>query len=199
MKHDKKIITMAVVALLSFAFGCALTQHTQAAKEEETQTLMTCAEPESYPVYQGYLEITEPTTQRERFEGALDPYEIELIGRTIWGEAEGVRDRAEQAAVAWCILNRVDASGKTIEEVVTAPEQFHGYYRVKGEVPEEFRYLAADVMNRWNAEKEGAKDVGRVLPADYLYFIGDGDRNHFAKEYRSTNYWDWSLPSPYIY
>lgn len=198
MKHDKKIITLTVVALLSFAFGCAITQHTQPDKEE-AETFMTCTEPESYPVYQAYLETVPQTTERERFEGALDPEEIELIARTIWGEAEGVTSRAEQAAVAWCILNRVDESGKTIEEVVTAPNQFHGYYRVKGEVPESFRYLAADVMNRWNAEKNGRTDVGRVLPADYLYFIGDGSRNHFTKEYKSAAYWDWSLPSPYTY
>ena len=47
----------------------------------------------------------------------LDPVEVELIGRTIWGEADGVKSEAERAAVAWCILNRVDASGQTIEEV----------------------------------------------------------------------------------
>lgn len=196
-----KLPAVAAVALVSFALGCAITQHTQPEKvteTTETETLLTCTEPESYPVYQAHLEIV-PQTKAATFPNALDPEEIELIGRTIWGEAEGVTDRDEQAAVAWCILNRVDASGKTIKEVVTAPNQFHGYYRVKGEVPEHFRYLAADVMNRWNAEKKGSTDVGRVLPADYLYFIGDGDRNHFAKEYKSTDYWDWSLPSPYNY
>jgi hypothetical protein len=196
-----KLPAVAAVALVSFALGCAITQHTQpekATRTTEAETLLTCAEPET-EVYQAYLETVPETTQRERFEGALDPEEIELIGRTIWGEAEGVTDRDEQAAVAWCILNRVDASGKTIKEVVTAPNQFHGYYRVKGEVPESFRYLAADVMNRWNAEKEGRTNVGRVLPADYLYFIGDGGRNHFTKAYKSTAYWGWSLPSPYNY
>lgn len=122
---------------------------------------------------------------------------VTLLGRTIWGEAEGVQSKTEQAAVAWCILNRVDATGQTIAEVVTAPGQFYGYYRVKGEVPEEFLDLAADVLNRWNLEKQGAEDVGRVLPADYLYFTGDGERNHFRKEYQSTDYWGWTLKSPY--
>lgn len=130
----------------------------------------------------------------------LDPVEVELIGRTIWGEADGVKSEAERAAVAWCILNRVDASGQTIEEVVTAPEQFDGYRPAGdwGECPQRHLDLAADVLTRWKAEKDGAEEVGRVLPADYLYFIGDGERNHFSIEWRSTVYWNWSLYDPYI-
>lgn len=126
-----------------------------------------------------------------------DPEEVELIGRTIWGEAEGVKSKAERAAVAWCILNRVDAWNKTIEEVVTAPMQFLGY-RPEGECPQEHLDLAADVLVRWNAEKEGDKDVGRTLPANYLYFYGDGERNHFSIEWRSGIYWRWTLTNPYI-
>lgn len=146
------------------------------------------------------LAKVEPTTKKvkaTRPDTALDPAEIELIARTIWGEAEGVVSQAEQAAVAWCVLNRVDASGQTIEQVVTAPNQFLGYYRVKGEVPDRFWRLACDVLNRWNAEKRGTKNVGRVLPADYLYFIGDGERNYFSKEWKATDYWGWTLKSPY--
>ncbi len=125
-----------------------------------------------------------------------NPREVELIGRTIWGEAGGVQSKAERAAVAWCILNRVDAYDQSIEEVVTAPWQFHGY-RPEGDCPQEHLELAADVLARWYAEKCGATNVGRTLPADYLYFIGDGWRNHFSIEYESAVYWDWSLPNPY--
>ena len=125
-----------------------------------------------------------------------DPEEVELIGRTIWGEAGGVKSKAERAAVAWCILNRADAWGKSIEDVVTAPHQFHGY-RTWGECPQEHLDLAADVLTRWNAEKEGDTNAGRTLPADYLYFYGDGERNHFSIEWRSGVYWDWSLDNPY--
>lgn len=137
------------------------------------------------------------TTAEPEEDKPVDPYEVELIGRTIWGEAEGVKDKAEQAAVAWCVLNRVDDSGKTIEEVVTAPSQFVGFYRVKGEVPEHFLQLAEDVLLRWRLEKTGMEDVGRVLPEDYLFFIGDGERNYFSQEWKATDYWGWSLKSPY--
>ena len=143
----------------------------------------------------------EVTTEPEEPEevNTLDPVEVELIGRTIWGEADGVKSKAERAAVAWCILNRVDSRGQTIEEVVTAPEQFAGYRPADkwGECPQRHLDLAADVLARWYAEKDGAQDVGRVLPAEYRFFIGDGERNHFSIRWKSTDYWDWSLPDPY--
>lgn len=140
------------------------------------------------------LTTEEPTT-KEAIQ--LDPEEVELIGRTIWGEAGGIQNKAERAAVAWCILNRVDVYGQTIKEVVTAPNQFQGY-RPNGECPQEHLDLAADVLTRWNKEKNGAKNVGRVLPNNYLYFIGDGSRNYFSIEWRSLDFWTWSLSSPYI-
>lgn len=138
-------------------------------------------------------------TPTEAPEPTLDPEEVELIGRTIWGEAEVVKSKAERAAVAWCILNRVDSRGQTIKEVVTAPRQFHGYRPAEkwGECPQKHLDLAADVLARWYAEKEGSEDVGRVLPAEYTFFVGDGERNHFATKWQGTDFWDWSLPDPY--
>lgn len=141
-----------------------------------------------------------PTPEPVKEERVLDPAEVEYIGRTIWGEADGVKSEAERAAVAWCILNRVDARGQTIEEVVTAPRQFHGYRPADkwGDCPQRHLDLAADVMARWYAEKDGAEDVGRVLPAEYLFFVGDGERNHFSIEWQGTDFWNWSLDDPYI-
>lgn len=57
--------------------------------------------------------------------------------------------------------------------------------------------LAADVIERWLQEKNGAADAGRVLPAEYLFFSGDGTHNYFRTEWRGGTVWDWSLPSPY--
>ena len=145
-------------------------------------------------------ERAEPKITQEPVEEPPSLYtaeDVELIGRTIWGEAGGVQSKAERAAVAWCILNRVDAFDQTIEEVVTAPQQFQGY-RPEGECPQEHLELAADVLARWEAERYGEADVGRVLPADYLYFLGDGKRNHFTNEWQSTEYWGWTMDNPYL-
>lgn len=123
--------------------------------------------------------------------------EINAIARTIWGEAGGIPNKAEQAAVAWCILNRYDNDyGKSILNVITAKNQFDGYspsFPLKENLVE----LAEDVVLRWCREKEGEINVGRTLPADYFFFHGDGRHNWFRKEYRSNTYWDWSLPNPY--
>lgn len=124
--------------------------------------------------------------------------EAEMLARLIWAEARGVPSDAEKAAVAWCVLNRVDSTRwpDTIEGVVTDPYQF-AYYS-SDPVTEELLALAEDVLTRWGQEKDGLEDVGRVLPADYFFFSGDGKQNHFRMEYESTSTrWGWSLPDPY--
>lgn len=126
--------------------------------------------------------------------------EVEMLAKTIWGEARGVESITEKAAVAWCILNRVDtkgyACGGDIEYVLTFPGQFVGYDE-ENPVTTECKEIAADILTRWAAEKAGIEDVGRVLPKEYTYFTGDGKRNYFTDEWKGGNTWDWSLPSPY--
>lgn len=124
--------------------------------------------------------------------------DVVMLARLIWGEARGVPSVEQKAAVVWCVLNRVD-SGKypdTIAEVVTQKSQFCGYSE-SFPATDEFMEIAEDVLIRWYQEKAGIKDVGRVLPSEYLFFVGDGVRNYFSVEWRSSEYYDWSLPSPY--
>lgn len=123
--------------------------------------------------------------------------EIQALAKVVYREARGISDKAHQAAVIWCILNRVDAGcwGDTIMDVVTYPNAFA--YIEDTPVEQEFLMLAADVCERWNLEKAGQAEVGRVLPKEYLYFTGDGELNHFTIEWKGTEAWDWSLESPY--
>ena len=124
--------------------------------------------------------------------------DVDMLSRIGYIEARGVISTTERAAVFWCILNRLDNPArveKTIAEVVNAPNQFD--YRPNAPVTEEFKELAIDVLKRWECEKSGQVDVGRVLPREYEYFDGDGRRNYFTTEWRSEEHWDWGLPSPY--
>ena len=125
--------------------------------------------------------------------------EIPYIARTVWGEARGCSE-TEQAAVIWCILNRVDSSIRympdNIIDVVTQKYQFLGYVKTFP-VTEKIRELVIDVLTRWEMEKAGVENVGRVLPPEYMWFHGDGWHNHFRDSYRGGNRWDWSLDSPY--
>ncbi len=55
--------------------------------------------------------------------------EINMLAQVIYNEAQGIPDKAHQAAVVWCVLNRLDDGywGDTVTEVVTYPHQF-AYY-----------------------------------------------------------------------
>ena len=130
----------------------------------------------------------------ETFEAALErakaavPDELaELAGRAIWGEAGGIQDEAQRAAVVWCACNRADAWDMELGEVLTV-DQFHGL-AIRGTVPEQHVDLARDVLARWTLEAEGWQDVGRVLPERFLYFEGNGIVNLFSTEYGGGEYW----------
>lgn len=135
-------------------------------------------------------EPSEPVSFDEALAAAkadVDGELAEWVGRAIWGEAGGVQDEAQRAAVAWCALNRADAWGMDIWDVLNVGA-FHGL-AIQGEVPAEHVELARDVLARWALEAEGWVDVGRALPEQYLYFEGDGVRNHFSTEYGGGEYW----------
>lgn len=132
-----------------------------------------------------------------------DPYipdeaEVEMLARLIWGEARGVPSDTHKAAVVWCVLNRVDDPRfpDTVLEVLEAPYQFAGYSADYPVLPE-LATLAADVLIRYHAERDGGTNVGRVLPVEYLYFTGDGRNNHFTIGWKDAETWDWCLQNPY--
>lgn len=166
----------------------------QAAPDIQAESISTIEEPVE--------EIVEPEPTIEERLSTLSianvyAEEAKYLAKTIWGEARGC-STTEQAAVAWCVLNRVDAEGfsNNIIKVITQPSQFHGYRR-SFPVTDELYELAIDVLGRWELEKTGYTDVGRVLPKNYLYFHGDGKHNYFRSEYEGGDYWNWSLKSPY--
>lgn len=127
-----------------------------------------------------------------------DEAEVEMLARVLWGEARGVPSDMEKAAVVWCVLNRVDAARwpDTVAGVVTEPSQFAGY---SPDYPatEELKAIAADVLTRWERERREGGYVGRVLPAEYFFFTGDGERNYFRTEFMGGMVWDWTLRNPY--
>lgn len=123
----------------------------------------------------------------ERAKAAVPDELVELAGRAIWGEAGGIQDEAQRAAVVWCACNRADAWDMELGEVLTV-DQFHGL-AIKGEVPAEHVELAKDVLARWTLEAEGWQDVGRVLPNRFLYFEGDGRVNHYSTQFGGGEYW----------
>ncbi len=128
-----------------------------------------------------------------------DPTDAVMLAKLTYGEARGVESITQQAAVMWSVLNRADAEGYgmgvSIEYVVTFPAQFQGYdpnHPTVDDFGRDLVALAEDVLTRWATGGEG-----RVLPAEYMWFEGDGDENYFYNAYQGGDVWDWSLPSPY--
>lgn len=108
--------------------------------------------------------------------------DVEAIARTLYGECRGAETVAEQEAVAWVILNRLDAGyADTVLGVVSAPGQFAGYSPEHPLWPELVE-VAERVLTLHHLEQRG-ENVARALPREYLWFSGDGVRNYFRCEY----------------
>ncbi|MBR2543259.1 cell wall hydrolase [Candidatus Saccharibacteria bacterium] len=99
-----------------------------------------------------------------------------VLAKTLYGEANNVKSKAEKAMVIWCILNRYDAKvfGATITEICTKPRQFVGY-SPGNPVTEENLMLVGDVVNRWFMEKNSTEPIGRTLPIGFYYFCSDSN------------------------
>jgi hypothetical protein len=136
--------------------------------------------------------------EKYKIEYAVSEQELDMLAKTVWGEARGC-NRLEQSAVVWCILNRVDSGRGTIAQVITEPDQFHGYSKYFP-VTDEIRELVQDVVARWVLEKYTCGNVGRTLPINYLYFSSDatGIGNVFRTEWRGPcEVWNWNCWNPY--
>jgi len=125
---------------------------------------------------------------------AVNDSDARIMAKCMWGECRGAPSTMEKAAVAWCILNRVDSDKypDTIREVVTQPSQFTGY-RASNPVDPELLWIALDVITRWQTG-----DEGRVLPETYLYFVAGDGCNKFSETWPvGRKVWDWSAEDPY--
>ena len=193
------LIAITTVLLIIFVIVVSACTENTASTTEDAQNTPQPSTGVDRPTTIPTAETTpETTTEATVAPWMPDETDVEYIAKTVYGEALIVKSDTRRAAVVWCILNRVDAKGypDTIEGVVTAPYQFSGY-DPDHPVTEDLRDLTIDVLQRWNAEKNGETDVGRVLPKGYCFFVGDGFENYFTDEWKGTDYWDWSLPSPY--
>ena len=109
--------------------------------------------------------------------------EIDLLARTIYGEARGEGERGMQA-VANVIMNRVNAGrwyGKTVEDVVLKPYQFSCWNE-----KDPNRRVIMEVTET-NATFKKAKDISRRAVSDTLPDITGGATHYHAASI--TPYW----------
>ena len=188
-------IAMAAHCVLTVVLAILLIQSCSGQKET----------PEPAAEQQSAVVLLDNAAPHSLLEATVEPtgddlaLEAEYIAKTLYGEARGC-STTEQAAVAWCILNRVDDSSglwpDDIIGVVTQENQFIGYSPEHPVMPELYD-LAMDVLERWQKEQNGETNVGRVLPKEYCYFQGDGKHNYSRQEFEGGQTWDWSVETPY--
>lgn len=171
------------------------------------------------PLYTSNLPIEKKTDYRQ-IAGRIEPIREEsaehiytdsdaiALAQMAWGEAGAVKEQTltdgrivsaacQQAAVMWTALNQYDAGiADSLLGVITKPNNFYGYDPTHP-VQDDLLALAYDVLNRWEREKHGETDVGRVLPPDYIYFTGDGKYNYFRNEFKVNVYYGWRLEDIY--
>ena len=174
---------------LALVFGILCIGAVYPQRQEQTEIIII------KPVVRRILPTPAVSVVPQKEEPDVSESDARLIAQTLYGEYRG-EDKLQQAAVVWCILNRCDYYGMSVEAVVTAPNQFAGY-SPSNPVDEELYGTAVDVLKRHALEKSGETDVGRILPRDYMWFSGDGRINRFRNSYSNGQRWDWSLPDPY--
>ena len=107
--------------------------------------------------------------------------EITLVCQTVYGEARGC-SKEEQQLVVWCICNRADYSGTSVEQVVTANRQFHGY-DPENPVTEEIFENVTEVLEAWSRNEEALVYEPYATTTEYRYFYGDGRHNWYREEW----------------
>lgn len=128
--------------------------------------------------YEAYLVMQ---SQKPEVVAKYSSYEVTLTAQAVWGEARGC-SREEQMLVVWCICNRADVRGQSVEEVVTAYKQFHGF-DYDNPVEPEIVEVVEEVFEAWSRGEEALVLPPYATTSDYLFFYGDGTHNWFREEY----------------
>lgn len=112
-----------------------------------------------------------------------DEADVIALAQCLEGECGGC-SVIQQQAVCCVVFNRVDSPDfpDTLLGVIAAPKQFHGY-SPDNPVRDDLYELAYQEIVRWHNGEAG------VIGPEYLFFWGDGRRNHFTTAYHGGKEW----------
>lgn len=172
------------IAIFSFLFGILVgivCMRSELVFSEENDAVPT----ETVKIEETPKHTVEPTpevSEEPDYIMYFDEEDVIACAQMLWGEARGC-DLENQIGCVWIVCNRVDDRRfpDTVKGVIRQSGQFHGY-SASYPVTDELKEVARDVLTRWSLEKQGV-EIERELTSDYLFFYGDGVKNHFRKEY----------------
>ena len=177
MRHKLRLTRVLVSVSVTLLLGSSLLLIGQ---EQDSAPIVSPTSP-SMVASQEPIKIEEKSTATPEVVAKYSSYEISLVAKTVWGEARGC-SRDEQKLVVWCICNRADARNQSVEEVVTATNQFVGYdhdHPVEPEIVE----VVEEVLHAWSCNEEALILPPYATTSNYQYFSGDGAHNWFREEY----------------
>ena len=175
--HKSRLILVLVSASVTLLLGSSLLLIGQ---EQDSVPIVSPTSP-SMVESQEPIKIDEKNTATPEVVAKYSSHEVTLVAKTVWGEARGC-SRDEQKLVVWCICNRADARNQSVEEVVTATNQFVGYdydHPVEPEIVE----VVEEVLHAWSCNEEALILLPYATTSNYQYFSGDGAHNWFREEY----------------
>ena len=126
--------------------------------------------------------------------------DADRMAKAMYCEARGISSKRELSMICWAILNRVDSPlfPNTIAGVITPGQiAYRSGAPTVNDHGVDLIWLAQDVLTRYWKEKHGEVNVGRTLPAGYVYYAGDGYHNYFRQEYRGRGSYNFGLWDPY--
>lgn len=202
-----RLVDVILGAILCFLTGaCAMLWYTQLSEEEPVQPVVNIYitvqnEPEVVEEPEPEEQVTEEQTVSNNEKKPYSVDDAEMLAMMAYGEANGVPGLSTDngiishdyqiACTIWTVLNRVDAGWGSIQEVITAKNQFVGY-RVSNPIDPDILDLTYKILDTWSVGDYSY----RTLPEEYLYFRGDGRHNYFRTQEGKT--YDWSLPDPFV-
>lgn len=184
-KYIRYSICLASVALLAIS-NCISTdetvdsnsfEHLSYAEGRDSQIIKTELNVEQYDKATSYKNI-------EYTELPFTLNEVEMLAKTVWGEARGCT-KDEQRLVVWTVLQRVDNDywACTINEVLTEDRQFVGYCDTNP-IDEEIYELCYEELLKWHNNEEPPTHEVFASSTPYYFFTGDGKHNWFSEEWK---------------
>jgi spore germination cell wall hydrolase CwlJ-like protein len=209
-KRIIRVVSASAIIAITLMFGISVSSSEEEVVKADTpnasvqplviETVEKSVEPQDTVTETVEVDEPEEVTVETEEEPYITIYYTEQdvidIAKVLYNECRGVGSKTEQACVAWTILNRADNHGLSISAVIRAKNQFA--FNENTTVDDSLLNLASDVLWRWNSEKNGETEVGRVLPKEYTYFAGRCGHNYFRNGFDGEySIWDYSLESPY--
>ena len=180
-------LTVAVSSFLAVSAPRTMDKPTEPQPQMYAPTIPSTPPPTS-------MSVPKPTEKKPEVVAVCTEQELEMLAKTVWGEARGCSVE-EQRLVVWTALQRVDsqehdfAKQNCIADVLSAPHQFDGYKKDYPVTPEIYAVVEEEVKKWAMGEPPPTHEI--FAPELPYYFFDGGYRdesgnlhNYFRKEWR---------------